>query len=41
MVLSGLENIIAATELKETAFSSIDEVLEVERTSTRKRGKRK
>ena len=41
MVLGGLENILKATELKETEFSSIDEVLESGSTSIHKRGKRK
>lgn len=41
MVLGGLENILKATEVKETGFSSIDEVLETDTTSTRKRGTRK
>ncbi len=41
MVLGGLENILKATEVKETEFSSIDEVLESGSTPTRKRGKRK
>jgi len=41
MVLGGLENILAVTEVKETTFSSIDEVLEADITSNRKRGKHK
>lgn len=41
MVLGGLENILKATEVKETEFSSIDEVLDADTTSTRKRGTRK
>lgn len=41
MVLGGLENILKATEVSETVFSSIDEVLEVGRAPTNKRGKRK
>ncbi len=41
MVLGGLENILKATEVKKTAFASIDEVLESGSTPTRKRGKRK
>ncbi len=41
MVLGGLENILKATEVKEAEFSSIDEVLDADTTSTRKRGTRK
>ncbi|MBN4082342.1 helix-turn-helix transcriptional regulator [Mariprofundus ferrooxydans] len=41
MVLGGLENILKATEVQKTAFSSIDEVLAANSTPTRKRGKRK
>lgn len=41
MVLGGLENILKATKVKETEFSSIDEVLDADTTSTRKRGTRK
>ncbi len=41
MVLDGLENILKATEVKETEFFSIDEVLAAGKTPTRKRGKRK
>lgn len=41
MVLGGLEDILKATEVKETAFSSIDEVLEVDIIPSRKRGTRK
>ena len=41
MVLGGLENLLKATQLKDTLFSSIDDVLEAESASTRKRGKRK
>ena len=36
-----LENLLKATQLKDTLFSSIDDVLEAESASTRKRGKRK
>ncbi|GAB4195036.1 MAG: hypothetical protein Tsb002_27120 [Wenzhouxiangellaceae bacterium] len=41
MVLGGLEDILKMTEIKEAAFSSIDEVLAADRRPTRKRGKRK
>jgi transcriptional regulator with XRE-family HTH domain len=41
MVLGGLEDILKATQIKDTLFSSIDDVLEADRGSTRKRGKRK
>ncbi len=41
MVLGGLEGILEATQVKETAFSSIDDVLESDNISPRKRGKRK
>lgn len=41
MVLGGLENILKATEVKEAKFSSIDDVLEADTTSSRKRGKHK
>ncbi len=41
MVLGGLENILKATEVSETEFSSIDEVLKADSTPTRKRGTRK
>lgn len=41
MVLGGLGNILKATEVKEAEFSSIDEVLDADITSTRKRGTRK
>lgn len=40
MVLGGLENILKATEVKKTEFSSIEEVLEAESKPTRKRGNR-
>lgn len=41
MVLGGLEDILKATQIKDTLFSSIDDVLESDNNSTRKRGKRK
>lgn len=41
MVLGGLEDILKATQVKDTQFSSIDDVLEADSTPTRKRGKRK
>ena len=41
MVLGSLEDILKATEVKETQFSSIDEVLDADGTPPRKRGKRK
>jgi len=41
MVLGGLESILKATEVKETEFSSIDEVIEASDMSTRKKGRRK
>ncbi|GAB4195072.1 MAG: hypothetical protein Tsb002_27220 [Wenzhouxiangellaceae bacterium] len=41
MVLGGLEDILKATQIKETEFSSIDDVLAADRTPTRKRGKHK
>ncbi len=41
MVLGGLEDLLKATQLKDRLFSSIDDVLEAESASTRKRGKRK
>lgn len=41
MVLGGLDDIIKASAPMETAFSSIDEVLEAPKTKTRKRGTRK
>lgn len=40
MVLGGLEEIIKATQIKGTAFSSIDEVLQADDLVTRKRGHR-
>jgi len=41
MVLGGLEDILKATQVKDTLFSSIDDVLEANSNPTRKRGKRK
>ena len=41
MVLGGLEDILKATQIKETRFSSIDDVLEADRIPARQRGKRK
>lgn len=41
MVLGGLEDILKATQVKNTLFSSIDDVLDESGTSTRKRGRRK
>ncbi len=41
MVLGGLEDILRALEIKETKFSSIDDVLKVDNVPMRKRGKRK
>jgi transcriptional regulator with XRE-family HTH domain len=41
MVLGCLENILNATQVKTSSFSSIDEVLEDESTPVRKRGRRK
>ncbi len=41
MVLGGLENIIKSIEPNTTTFSSIDEVLEANKKTTRKRGNRK
>ncbi|WP_172449479.1 helix-turn-helix domain-containing protein [Bowmanella denitrificans] len=41
MVLGGLDDIIAASASKQTAFASIDEVLSTPRAPTRKRGTRK
>lgn len=40
MVLGGLEEILKATQIKGTAFSSIDEVLEADSFIPRKRGYR-
>jgi len=41
MVLGGLDEIIAASAPKQTAFSSIDEVLATPKKKVRKRGTRK
>jgi hypothetical protein len=41
MVLGGLENVIKSIQPNITAFSSIDEVLEANKKSTRQRGNRK
>ena len=41
MVLGGLEDILKATQIKSTLFSSIDDVLAESDTPARKRGKRK
>ena len=41
MVLGGLDDIIAASAPKQTAFASIDEVLSAPSAPTRKRGTRK
>lgn len=41
MVLGSLEDILKATLVKETVFSSIEEVLKAGSKTTRKRGKRK
>ena len=41
MVLGGLEDIIKATQPPSKQFTSIDEVLDANRTSVRKRGRRK
>jgi transcriptional regulator with XRE-family HTH domain len=41
MVLGGLEEILKATQIKDTQFSSIDEVLKADKILTPKRGKRK
>ncbi|GAA0363201.1 hypothetical protein GCM10009092_29460 [Bowmanella denitrificans] len=41
MVLGGLDDIIAASAPKQTAFASIDEVLSAPSTPKRKRGTRK
>ena len=40
MVLGGLDDILNATQIKNTSFSTIDEVLDTSITSTRQRGKR-
>jgi transcriptional regulator with XRE-family HTH domain len=39
MVLGGLDDILKAIKIKNTQFSSIDEVLKIDNTPTRKRGK--
>lgn len=41
MVLGGLEDILKATQIKNTPFTSIDDVLDADSNPTRKRGKRK
>lgn len=41
IVLGGLENIIKAIQPEQYYFSSIDEVLETDKITTRKRGSRK
>jgi transcriptional regulator with XRE-family HTH domain len=41
MVLGGLEDILKATQIKNTLFSSIDDVLEADSSTTRQRGTRK
>lgn len=41
MVLGGLENLVKAIEPEQSPFSSIDEVLETNKTTIRKRGSRK
>ncbi len=41
MVLGGLEDILKATQIKDTLFSSIEDVLEADKTPTRQRGKRR
>ena len=41
MVLGSLEDILKATQMKETQFSSIDDVLEADKKPTRQRGKRR
>lgn len=41
MILGSLEDILKATEPKDVPFSSIDDVLEADRSPTRKRGRRK
>lgn len=41
LVLGGLEDILKATQIKAERFSSIDEVLEADKTATRQRGTRK
>ena len=41
MVLGGLDDILKATQIKDTSFSSIDDVLKTNSTPARQRGKRK
>lgn len=41
MVLGGLEDILKILEPSQTAFSSIDDVLDADNTPSRKRGRRK
>lgn len=41
MVLGGLEDILKATQVKNTPFSSIDDVLKTDSNPARKRGSRK
>ncbi len=41
MVLGGLENLVKAIQPEQPVFSSIDEVLETNKTNIRKRGSRK
>jgi len=41
MVLGGLDDILKATEVTKSEFTSIDEVLEADSAPARKRGKRK
>ncbi len=41
MVLGGLENVIKSIQPNQSAFSSIDEVLEANNKPTRKRGNRR
>ena len=41
MILGGLENVIKSIQPNQSEFSSIDEVLEVNKKPTRKRGNRR
>lgn len=41
MVLGGLQEVVQASLQKQLEFSSIDEVLDADRTTNRKRGRRK
>lgn len=41
MVLGGLEDLLKATQIKDTLYSSIDDVLEADSSTTRQRGTRK